>query len=111
MPDVSVEWDEVAALRAANVRLRQVIEARDAEIAVLRDHEGKEPVYRQLTAILRGAIHRGDYPAGRKIPSEATLIQEHDLACETVREAARVLAAEGLVEVVQGRGVYVTEQS
>jgi len=35
VPDVPVEWDEVAELRAANVRLRQVIEARDAEIARL----------------------------------------------------------------------------
>jgi GntR family transcriptional regulator len=74
------------------------------------DHEGKEPVYRQLAAILREAIQRGDYQPGRKIPSEATLMQEHDLARETVRKAVRVLADEGLVEVVQGRGVYVTER-
>jgi DNA-binding GntR family transcriptional regulator len=37
-------------------------------------------------------------------------MQEHDLARETVRKAVRLLAAEGLVEVVQGRGVYVTER-
>ena len=36
-------------------------------------------------------------------------MQEHDLARETVRKAVRVLAAEGLVEVVQGRGVFVAE--
>jgi len=62
-----------------------------------------------LATILREAIRRGDYPPGRKIPSEATLMQEHDLARETVRKAVRVLAAEGLVEVVQGRGVFVAE--
>jgi len=38
-------------------------------------------------------------------------MQEHDLARETARKAVRVLADEGLVEVVQGRGVYVTERS
>jgi GntR family transcriptional regulator len=75
------------------------------------DHDGKEPVYRQLAAILREAIERGDYAPGRPIPSEARLMQEHGLARETVRKAVRVLAAEGLVEVVQGRGVYVTERS
>jgi GntR family transcriptional regulator len=74
------------------------------------DKEGMTPAYQQLAAILRRAIERGDYPPHRKIPSEATLMQEHDLARETVRKAVRVLAAEGLVTVVQGRGVYVTER-
>jgi DNA-binding GntR family transcriptional regulator len=74
------------------------------------DHEGKLPVYLQLAAILREAIERGDYPPGRKIPSESQLVGEHGLARETVRKAVRVLAAEGLVEVVPGRGVYVIDR-
>jgi len=36
VPDVQPAADEVAALRAANARLRQVIEARDTEIAAMR---------------------------------------------------------------------------
>jgi len=68
------------------------------------------PVYKQLAAILREAIERGDYAPGRPIPSESRLMQEHGLARETVRKAVRVLAAEGLVIVVQGRGVYVAER-
>lgn len=36
MPDVPPALDEAAALRAANARLREVIEAKDAEAAVLR---------------------------------------------------------------------------
>jgi GntR family transcriptional regulator len=75
------------------------------------DHDGKTPVYLQLAAILRKAIKRGDYPPGRKLPSETTLMQEYGLARGTVRKSARVLADEGLVEVVQGRGVYVTERA
>jgi GntR family transcriptional regulator len=67
-------------------------------------------VYLQLAAILREAIERGDHPPGRPIPSEARLMQEHGVARETARKAVRVLAAEALVEVVQGRGVYVTER-
>ena len=74
------------------------------------DHEGKTPVYLQVAAILRDAINRGDYRPGRPIPSEARLMQEHGVARETARKAVRVLAAEGLVEVIQGRGVYVTER-
>jgi DNA-binding GntR family transcriptional regulator len=74
------------------------------------DHEGKTPVYLQLAAILRAAIKAGTYPPGRPIPSESRLMQEHGVARETARKAVRVLAAEGLVEVVQGRGVYVAER-
>jgi GntR family transcriptional regulator len=73
------------------------------------DHEGKTPVYLQLAAILRDAIGRGEYAPGRAIPSEARLMQEHGVARETARKAVRVLADEGLVDVVQGRGVYVRE--
>jgi transposase len=37
VPDVPSARDEVAALRAANARLRQVIEAKDTEVLVLRE--------------------------------------------------------------------------
>ena len=74
------------------------------------DHEGKTPVYLQIAAILRAAIERGDYPPGRAIPSETRLMQEHGVARLTARKAVRVLANEGLVEVVQGRGAYVIDR-
>ena len=48
--------------------------------------------------------------AGRSLPSEERLKQEHGLARGTVRHAMRVLADEGLVEVVAGRGVFVIER-
>jgi DNA-binding GntR family transcriptional regulator len=74
------------------------------------DHEGKTPVYLQIAAILRAAIEHGDYPPGRQIPSETRLMQEHGVARLTARKAVRVLADAGLVEVVRGRGAYVTER-
>jgi GntR family transcriptional regulator len=80
-------------------------------ILVSIDHDGPVPVYRQLADILREAIARGDYPPGRPIPSENRLAQEHDLARVTVRKAIRLLMDEGLVQGVQGRGVYVTDRS
>jgi GntR family transcriptional regulator len=75
------------------------------------DHEGKTPLYLQIAAILREAIGRGDYPPGRQIPSETRLMQEHGVARLTARKAVRVLADEGLVEVVPGRGAYVTSEA
>lgn len=74
------------------------------------DHEGKTPLYLQIAAILRDAIESGVYRPGRPIPSETQLMQEHGVARLTARKAVRVLAGEGLVEVVPGRGAYVAEQ-
>ncbi len=71
------------------------------------DRDGPIPVYLQLAALLRARIESGELVAGRPIPSETTLMQEHGLARETVRKAVRVLRDEGLVQIVQGRGAYV----
>ena len=74
------------------------------------DHDGKTPVYQQIAAILRDEIGRGVYAPGRPVPSETTLMQRFEVARLTARKAVRVLADEGLVEVVPGRGVYVAER-
>ena len=74
------------------------------------DHEGKTPVYLQIAAILRGQIERCELAPGRPVPSETQLMQRYEVARLTARKAVRVLADEGLVEVVQGRGVYVAER-
>lgn len=74
------------------------------------DHEGKTPLYQQVAAILRGEIERGVYAPGRPIPSETHLVQRFEVARLTARKAVRLLADEGLVEVVPGRGVYVAER-
>jgi GntR family transcriptional regulator len=74
------------------------------------DHDAPRPVYLQVADILRAAIERGELVPDRAIPSEARLMQEHGIARETARKAVRVLADEGLVYVVQGRGVYVARR-
>jgi DNA-binding GntR family transcriptional regulator len=74
------------------------------------DPDAKTPLYQQIAAILRYEIGRGVYPPGRAIPSETALVQRFEVARLTARKAVRVLADEGLVEVVPGRGVYVSER-
>ena len=76
---------------------------------VTLDREGKTPVYLQIAAILRDRITSGQIAAGRPVPSERTLRQEFGVNTLTARKAVRVLVAEGLVEVVPGRGAYVRE--
>jgi GntR family transcriptional regulator len=74
------------------------------------DHEDAEFPFRQLAAILRARIASGEYAPGRKIPSLIALQAEFSLSSMTVRRAVGILAAEGLLIKVPGRGTYVTRQ-
>lgn len=57
MSDVPPVPDEVAALRAANARLRQVVEARHTEIAALRvSHQAQLDVLRAQVAALAAEV-------------------------------------------------------
>jgi GntR family transcriptional regulator len=71
------------------------------------DHEGPQPVYQQLAAILRAQIESGELRSGRPVPSERTLTQRYGVAVGTVKKAVEVLRAEGRVHTVIGRGIFV----
>lgn len=63
--------------------------------------------YRELAAVLRGAIQRGDYPQGTTLPKQDEIAAEHGININTVRKAVAVLEAEGLVDSVRRRGTVV----
>jgi len=71
------------------------------------DHGAAEFPFEQLAAILRARIASGEYAPGRKIPPLTDLQEEFDLSSMTVRRAVRVLAGEGLLVPVPGRGTFV----
>ncbi|KUO21471.1 GntR family transcriptional regulator [Streptomyces dysideae] len=71
------------------------------------DREGPVPPYRQIADELRAQIGDGTIPVGRRIPSLVDLEQRYGVARDTLRKAVKVLRDEGLVETVQGMGVYV----
>jgi DNA-binding GntR family transcriptional regulator len=73
------------------------------------DPDGPVTPYRQLAAILKARIARGDWQANRAIPSEARLVQEYGLARSTVRRSIALLVEEGAVYVVSQRGTFVAE--
>ena len=76
-------------------------------LTVSINHEGAEFPFRQLAIILRGRIRSGEYAPGRKIPSLIALQEEFGLSSMTVRRAVRLLAEEGLLRTVPGRGTFV----
>lgn len=63
--------------------------------------------YRELAAILREAIERGDYPPDTTLPKQDEIAREHGVNVNTVRKAVGVLEAEGLVTAVRRKGTVV----
>ncbi len=82
-----------------------------ARMAIKIDLLSPEPSYLQLAGVLRTRIQSGEIPPEHAIPSITALVQETGLAVGTVRKAIKVLADEGLVVTVPGRGSYVTRRA
>jgi DNA-binding GntR family transcriptional regulator len=72
------------------------------------DHGAAEFPYEQLAAQLRGRISSGEYAPGSKLPSIDDIVASTGLSPMTIRRAFRVLADDGLVRIVPGRGTFVT---
>lgn len=71
------------------------------------DQLSEEHLYMQLAGILRARIARGDWKPREKISGEIPLSEEYGLSRPTVRAAVKVLADEGIVRTIPGRGTYV----
>ena len=65
-----------------------------------------EAAYAMLARTLRGAILRGRYADGSRLPTEAELATEYRVSRQTVRRAFHDLVAEGMVLRVPGRGTF-----
>ena len=65
----------------------------------------------QVIAQLRAQITSGEWPVGSRIPTEPELVEQLGVARNTVREAVRALAHNGLLAIRQGSGTYVTHPS
>ena len=59
----------------------------------------------QLAAILRTQIARGEI--GPRVPSITQLSEQYELSQATVKRALGILADEGLIYAVRGRGTFV----
>ncbi|MFD3488822.1 GntR family transcriptional regulator [Streptomyces sp. NPDC058665] len=64
-------------------------------------------LYQQVAAEIRSGITAGEYTPGAPLPSEAQLIDRYKVSRPTVRKAIAALRAEGLIEVIHGKGSYV----
>lgn len=65
--------------------------------------------YAALAAAMRARILAGEWPPGTAIPAEQVLAADHGVALGTMRRALDLLAEQGLLERLHGRGTFVRQ--
>ena len=66
------------------------------------------PLYAQVENVIMERISDGSLPAGSRLPSEDSLVQEYAVSRTTIRAAIQSLVQRGLVEIRRGKGAFVT---
>ena len=66
----------------------------------------KRSLVDQALEQLRARINNGTWEVGQRLPTEPELATQLNISRNTVREAMRVLAFAGLIEIRQGDGSY-----
>ncbi|MEP7740008.1 FCD domain-containing protein [Nocardioides sp. 31GB23] len=64
--------------------------------------ESSSPRYLILARRLRAEILAGRYPVGSRLPGELELARDLEVGRASIREALRVLAAQGLIQTTRG---------
>ena len=59
---------------------------------------------------VRHNIQQGDYAVGDKLPSENQLCAQLGVSRTTIREALRILQAQGYVQIIHGRGAFIASK-
>lgn len=72
---------------------------------------GRTITRQELARYIERKIVIGEFAPGDKLPSERSLVTEHGVGRSSIREAIRELAERGLVDIVPGRGTYVSRPS
>jgi len=67
------------------------------------------PLYLGVKQMILARISAGDWPPGRRVPSENELVAELGLSRMTINRALRELANDGVLTRVQGLGTFVAE--
>ncbi len=71
----------------------------------------KKRVYHMIVEQIKECIKRGEVVPGEKMPSERTLAAKLSVSRTSVKEAFSVLESSGIVEIKQGSGVYLLENT
>ena len=74
------------------------------------DNSNSVALYEQIKLIIKDNIINGVYSPGEQLPNEIQLCEEFSVSRITVRRAIKELSNEGLVDIRQGKGTFVTNE-
>jgi len=63
--------------------------------------------YAAIAAALRARVLAGEWGPGQALPSEQALAAQHGVAMATLRRSMELLASQGFIERIHGRGTFV----
>ncbi len=69
------------------------------------------PIYRQIVDQVKAALAAGRLKPGDKLPTHRDLAKELVVAPLTIKKAYDLLQTEGLIQMAQGRGTFVSERA
>ncbi len=67
-----------------------------------------ERLYEQIVNQIETKIADGQLKAGDKLPSEFELAEQFEVSRTAIREAVKILRQKGLIDILPGKGTYVT---
>ncbi len=67
-----------------------------------------ERLYEQIVGQIEQRIEKGELKVGDQLPSERELAEQFAVSRTAVREAVKALHEKGLVEILAGRGTFIT---
>lgn len=73
----------------------------------MADETEPEHMYERVAAVLRDKILTGELAPGGKLPTQAAIVEEFGVSRMVARQALDLLEGEGLIDRIQGGGVYV----
>ncbi len=83
--------------------------ADSSDTATLIEPAVRDSAWARIAGDLAGAIGRGDYLPGERMPSEHTLAGQFGVNRHTIRRSLASLSQRGLVRSTQGSGTYVED--
>lgn len=70
----------------------------------------KEPLHLALAKLIQNRLDEGRWAVGAQLPSVRELAREFGVSGATATRAVRVLTDSGVLQAIQGKGVFVTER-
>jgi len=77
------------------------------EFSVIKTNSAPEMLVNQILEKLR----KGDLEPGSRLPSQRELASMSQVGLSSVREAVKILAAMGYLEVTQGKGTFISQDA